>query len=165
MRATNLIIAIAPKVQDGLFDFQLPSTRIILVGENNLVDRDAQTSILIHEVGHAVHYALCAHEKQHIQTLYESRPFWGKTEAYADKNEHEYFAEGVTAYFNAGMPNEPVRTRAVLQTFDPPLYHTVQAIFGYNAWTWQPVNQRDVLSEHTLAEQLGSSSLDSLERI
>ena len=163
--ATNLYIAIVPEVQDGLFDFGLDTARIILVGEDNLTDRDAQGSIFIHEVGHAVHYACCEHEKQHIKTLYENRPFWGKTDAYGDKNEHEYFAEGVTAYFNAGMPGEPVHTRTVLQTFDPSLYHTIHAIFERNDWVWQPVSQRTVLTEHTIADHLTSDTMNDLRRI
>ena len=95
---------------------------------------DAQTSILIHEIAHAVHYSLSQHETNHIKTLYESRPFFGRDDAYAQKNEFEYFAEGVTAYFNAGMPPEPVKKRSVLQTFDPPLFHTMDGIFEKNDW-------------------------------
>lgn len=154
MRARNLIIAIAPEIQDGLFDFGLENTRIILVGENNLINRDANTSILIHEVGHAIHNSLCQYEKNHIKTLYENRPFWGRDDAYALQNEYEYFAEGVGAYFNAGMPGEPIHTRAVLQGFDPPLYHTIDGILEQNTWLWQPINQRTILSEHTLAAEM-----------
>ena len=163
--ATNLFIAVIPEVQAGLFDFQLENARIILVGENNLTDREADTSILIHEVGHAVHYSLCQHETQYIETLYQSRPFWGKTDTYAHKDQFEYFAEGVTAYFNAGMPGEPVRTRHTLQTFDPVLYATIYAMFESNEWLWQPINERTVLSEHTLLDQLKSSPLDSIQRV
>ena len=153
--ATNLFIAIVPELKSGIFDFGLENVRTIIIGEDHLIDRNAETSILIHEIGHAVHYACCEHEKQHIKTLYESRPFWGKADAYAQKNEHEYFAEGVTAYFDAGMPGEPVRNRLILQSFDPALYHTIDAIFEQNEWKWQPINERKVLSEHLLAAEMG----------
>lgn len=165
MRATNLIIAIAPEIQDGLFDFQMPSARIILVGEDHLVNRDANTSILIHEIGHAVHNALCQHEARHIKTLYENRPFWGRNDAYALQNEYEYFAEGVTAYFNAGMPHEPIHKRSVLQGFDPSLYHTIDGIFECNTWTWQPINQRKKLSEHTLELEFRKTAAKTAQRV
>ena len=161
--ATNLFIAIAPEFQEGVFNFELPNVRIILVGEDNLIDRDAQSSILIHEVGHAIHDSLCQYEKRHITELYENRPFWGTDENYAQQNEHEYFAEGVGAYFSAGVPTEPVNKRSVLQSFDPSLYHTIRAVFGYNEWLWQPINQRTVLSEHTLEANFKRSSLDTLQ--
>ena len=161
--ATNLFITILPDQKGGIFDFELDTARIIVVGEDNLVDRDAQTSILIHEVAHALHYSLCNHEKTHIKTLYESRPFWGRDDAYAQQDEFEYFAEGVAAYFNAGMPNEPVNKRNVLQTFDTSLYHTIDAMFERNHWLWQPINQRKVLSEHLLADTMGTPSLNPLK--
>ena len=149
MYATNLFITILPDQKGGIFDFELDTARIIVVGEDNLVDRDAQTSILIHEVAHALHYSLCNHEKTHIKTLYESRPYWGRDDAYAQQDEFEYFAEGVAAYFSAGMSHEIVNKRSILQTFDPPLYSTIDAIFERNHWLWQPINKRTILSEHT----------------
>ena len=160
LRQTNLFVAIMKHIDYGLFDFESESARIILVGDDNLTDRDAETSILIHEVGHAIHNAMCEHEKQHIKALYENRPFWGRDDAYALQNEHEYFAEGVTAYFNAGMPREPVNKRSVLQSFDAPLYSTINAIFERNPFQWLPINQRSILSEHLLADVLKTPQPD-----
>ena len=155
--AINLFIAIVPEIKDGQFNFGLDNARYIVVGENNLVDWDAKSSILVHEIAHAVHWALTSHEKSHIKALYDARPFWGTDEAYATTHEFEYFAEGVAAYFSAGVPSEPVHKRSVLQTFDPSLYHTIDAIFERNNWTWQPINQRTILSEHLLAAEMGKS--------
>ena len=163
--ATNLFITVVPDITNGYFDFGLENARIIIVGEDNLTNRNAETSILIHEIGHAVHHACCEHEKQHIKSMYESRPFWGKAETYGHKDEYEYFAEGVTAYFNAGMPGEPVRTRKTLETFDPPLHATIKAFFGYNEWQWQPVSERKILSEHTLADTLKNPIMNEMRGI
>lgn len=165
MRATNLVIAIAPEFQEGIFDFKLENARIILVGEDNLTNPDANASILVHEVGHAIHNAACQYEKAHITALYENRPFWGHNNAYGLQNEHEYFAEGVAAYFNAGMPAEPVRKRSVLQSFDPPLYHTINAFFEQNEWKWEPINQRKILSEHTLEREFRTTAVKTAQKV
>ena len=150
LRASNLFITILPNIHGGLYNLDLDNANIILVGEENLIDPDAKASILIHEVAHAVHHSLCEYEKNYINQLYENRPSWGTPHNYAQENAYEYFAEGVTAFFSAGMPAEPVNKKSTLKLLDTPLHSTINAIFEWNPFTWQPVNQRKTLSEHVL---------------
>lgn len=108
-----------------------------------IVDRYYDQDIGIHEFAHGLHLVGAATAipsfDDRLQATYHkaiSRGLWYGT--YAAKNHKEYFAEGVTTYFNVnrcsttgepdGLQNH-VCTRGALIEYDPSLYHLLKEIF------------------------------------
>lgn len=115
------------------------------VGEENLlmykVNRYPNQSILIHEFAHTVHeIALEKLDKtfdRRLIAIYErarSKGLWNNT--YNGSNHKEYWAGGVTAYFNAATSASPangiynhVATRDQLREYDPDLASLIEEVF------------------------------------
>lgn len=140
MKQSNLYIAIVSKHQ-GLFDPTLENANYIVVDESSVL-RDNTRSTLIHEIGHALHHTLTSYEKRQIQSLYEKSAQYYNPSAYAVTNTYEYFAEGFSAYFNAGTPSEKIHNRTQLLAFDNSLFNYIEAIIGKNDFNWTPVTDR-----------------------
>ena len=149
LESTNPIIIIAEGENKGFWQGDTEAN-IAIVNSQELVDPNASRSIFVHEVGgHLLHHSLSQRDKDHILELYETRPPRGK--GYADKNVWEYFAEGVSGYFDAqGMSSYPAHTRETLQALDERLYSYIRFCFGLNDWKW---TERDTTFSETPLRQ------------
>lgn len=101
--------------------------------------RQDQPMSLLHELAHALHFAVLGEEHQALReayaqammaSLYDSVPYvhGGRRPAYAAKNAAEYFAELTEAYF--GRNDYYPFTRAELLRHDPVGYRLVERLWG-----------------------------------
>lgn len=117
--------------------------------EENLIclepDVYAGESILVHEFAHGMHNLgvdfVDSGFDQELETVYQSAMSSGLwKDTYAATNRHEYWAEGVQAWFDANQAPQPgihndVDTRAELEAYDPILY---ELISRYMTAQWFP---------------------------
>jgi hypothetical protein len=77
-----------------------------------------------------------------LQKLYDdamAKGLWNNTPAARDRV--EYWAAGVVAYFDAGGPQRPAKTREELQAYDPALFGFVEETMAYKDredWRYKP---------------------------
>ncbi len=124
-------------------------------GVENLLGYDgdpyAGESILVHELAHAVHeFALAALDPtfdRRLAAAYDAamvEDLWRGT--YASTNAHEYFAEGVQAYFDTNRAEDrehnDVDTREELHVHDPRLFALIDEAFAGNPWRYRPPSAR-----------------------
>ena len=96
--------------------------------------------ITIHEFAHSLHLTglnqvFPSFDKE-LKKLYRAAKkgnFWG-ADHYAMTNFHEYFGEGVQAYFDAGDLPSPPATRDQLRDKDPNLLTFIDKYLGGNNW-------------------------------
>lgn len=120
-------------------------------GEENLLcypgDPYFGENILIHEFAHAIHEIALADidptfDSRLKEAFEESKKegLWQGT--YSGTNHHEYWAEGVQIWFNAGASllgdHNFVSTREQLKAYDPRLAKLLEEVFPNNNWAWIP---------------------------
>ena len=105
-------------------------------------------SVFVHELAHAVHLyglgdplygdgGIDPTFDGRLQTAYANAvaaELWDGL--YAETNHREYFAVGVTAYFNSAAWYNPATNRSQLRTHDRMLYDLIDEVFG--GVRWQP---------------------------
>jgi hypothetical protein len=100
--------------------------------------------VAVHEFAHVIHVhgleRLDPDFDARLEQLYDDAMAAGKWEdGYASVNHHEYWAEGVTYYFNASprqLWKHYVNKRRELLEHDPGLYGLIDEVFrGFN---WMP---------------------------
>ena len=114
----------------------------VVIGEELLLCTSGRKSdIPLHEISHFIHYALRAHQPKKAQQIEESYnqamedEKWVNT--YASYNEREYFAEGVTIYFDRSRTAKPadgvkgrVGSREQLAEYDPALFQLIDEVMS-----------------------------------
>lgn len=125
-------------------------------GEENLLcmkgDPYSRENILIHEFGHAIQeMGLIAVDKTFEGRLKDSYTqamaagLWKGS--YSATNFHEYWAEGVQAWFDAGRldpsANSGINTREKLKEYDPRLAKLVEETFGDKPWRYTRADKRE----------------------
>ena len=128
-----------------------------LFPEENLTgitgDRWKNESTLVHEFGHAIHFALEKKDPEFankIEAAYDAaikNNVWKDT--YSATNKYEYWAVGVACYFDAANQSEKndgvrnfVNTAEELAAYDPELYKLIDTTFDHNPWRFQYVTYR-----------------------
>lgn len=145
LRENGLFVAIMPEAlmtdAAGMYNpLREQNYSYAAVGEDNILT--GYSSVLIHEIAHALHHSLSQFEKEIILEYFEASKAYYKSDAYAVQNVYEYFAESVGAYFCAGTLKETINNRKALQVFDSKIYHYVDGIFGNTPYIWTPVAER-----------------------
>ena len=127
-----------------------PNNRAIAVAEENLLCYDTDVfpyeDVALHEIAHAVLNMGIEQQpggsefRQRLERAYHdalSRGLWAYTYAAVDPD--EYWAEGVTSWFDLnGLPgplDNGINTRPELKAYDPALAALVQEVFGDAAIT------------------------------
>ena len=116
-------------------------------GEENLLNYPGDpyegANLLIHEFAHTIHrYGLNTIDPDFDNRLTPAfveaiaRGLWKGT--YASTNRHEYWAEGVTAWFNAQFELRNINTRTKLKDYDPELAKLLAEVFGDTDWRYTP---------------------------
>jgi hypothetical protein len=127
--------------------------KVTVACEENLVrwleDEDDQTgiSVLVHELGHAVHATLETLEPETIEQVkacYENAQEAGIWNArYAMENWMEYFAESSQAWHGSNHPERGnamqnhVNTPKQLRERDPEMADILTRIYGEHPWQWE----------------------------
>ncbi len=95
-------------------------------------DGGALKDVLVHELAHAIEFALPASFRQRVDTAYRNAMRSGLWQgAYAASNAREYWAEAVGAWFALGGSKRlGVTTRASLRRYDPGVARLVEEVFG-----------------------------------
>jgi hypothetical protein len=126
-------------------------------GEENLlnlpIDRYDDESIGLHEFSHAIDSTLGRMDRAWSSRLNQvfksamSQGLWKNT--YSASNAAEYWAEGVTMYFDCERPNNwnhgPIMTREQLKIYDPELYALIQETFRLTPeqdWRYEPLRRQ-----------------------
>jgi hypothetical protein len=120
---------------------------VTTICERQLLDDNAKFATLVHEFGHSVqNLALDEATLAAIRTAYQHaqhkglfRKADGQTPAYLMNNEHEFFADTTTMWFNGYNPTNPantpfVATRAQLKTYDSEIYQILAGIYPDDDW-------------------------------
>ena len=91
---------------------------------------------LIHELGHAVHYAIdeqagAADFNARLEAAYQAALNAGRWQGlYASRNYREYWAEAVQFWFQETMPISLIATYPTLSDYDPDVAELVEEVFG-----------------------------------
>ena len=120
---------------------------VVSCAEDNLLDYPGDPwsgySVLIHEFAHSVHLngldTVDPGFDGRLQAAFEAaieKGLW--IGLYASSNRLEYFAEGVTAWFNAHWEYFDINTRTKLKAYDPELAKLVAEVFGDTNWRYTP---------------------------
>lgn len=126
-----------------------PDFRIIVCCEENLAGRHDDLyfgeSVLVHELGHAVHAALQAKLgpgfDDRLKTTYENAMRSGLwRDRYAATNVMEYWAVGVQSYFDATQ--DEIGTREKLEKYDVDLHRLIDGVFKQSPWRYAPHDGR-----------------------
>lgn len=137
----------------------LGATRVrpaVSAGEENLLhyrgDPYVGESILVHEFAHAIHQmgleTVDETFNDRLRDAYEAAMAEGLWEdAYAAVNTHEYWAEGVQSWFDTNRgaghaQHNHVKTRELLEEYDPRLAALIAEVFGGTEWRYTPPSQR-----------------------
>ncbi len=126
-------------------------------GEENLlnlpIDRYDDESIGLHEFSHAVDSTLRRMDRTwngRLNQVYRnamSRGLWKNS--YLTSNAAEYWAEGVTMYFDCDRPNNwnhnPIASREQFKAYDPEFYALIRDTFRLTPaqdWRYQPLRKQ-----------------------
>jgi hypothetical protein len=126
-------------------------------GEENLlnlpIDRYDDESIGIHEFAHAIDSALGTMDRSWNSRLNQTfrsamaKGLWKNS--YSTSNAAEYWAEGVTMYFDCERPNNwnhgPIKSREQLKIYDPELYALIKDTFRLTPeqdWRYEPLRKQ-----------------------
>ena len=119
-----------PSCIDGPLDIAIGEELLVPTGQGG---QDVG-KILVHEVGHGIECSLTPVEDEALETAYtaanERFPtgMVGDNPTYSASTRREYFAEGVTAWFEAARG--PTYRRAWLQENDPALHDLMGQVFA-----------------------------------
>ena len=113
-----------------------PRGGVTVAFENNVLcypeDGTGLKDVLVHELAHAIEFALPASFRRRVDSAYRKamgRGLWQGT--YAASNPREYWAEAVGAWFAVGGSKRlGVTTRAILRRYDPDVAKLVEEVFG-----------------------------------
>ena len=113
-----------------------PRGGVTVAFENNVLcypeGRTGLKDVLVHELAHAIEFALPASFRRRVDSAYRKamgRGLWQGT--YAASNPREYWAEAVGAWFAVGGSKRlGVTTRAILRRYDPDVAKLVEEVFG-----------------------------------
>ena len=116
-------------------------------GEENLLnypgDPYGGANLLIHEFSHSVHEdgldTVDPSFDDRLRKAFDAaiaKGLWKGT--YASTNKQEYWAEGVSAWFNAQFEFLDINTRTKLKDYDPELAKLLTEVFGDTDWRYTP---------------------------
>ena len=116
-------------------------------GEENLLNYPGDpyegANQLIHEFAHSIHLdglnTVDLDFDKRLQETFEAaiaRGLWKGT--YASTNRHEYWAEGVLAWFNTQYEFIDINTRTKLKDYDTELAKLLAEVFGDTDWRYTP---------------------------
>ncbi|OFW65727.1 MAG: hypothetical protein A2Z12_09485 [Actinobacteria bacterium RBG_16_68_21] len=136
-------------------------------------------SVLVHEVAHTIHlFGLGNIEYAgvgagvdptfdgRLEATYEGAIAAGRwAGTYAATNYIEYWAVGVSAYFNTNGSTDPATNRTELEAYDLPLFDLIEEVFGGLKWqpdctsVWSSLRERVAGSADLFTWLFGGDSL------